>query len=232
MEQIETWVDSAVELLNSCETLPEYLKRLTHHPVLGKGMEGNHLFLLHDDGRFRLVAGYGNYPFGDRKDFSPFEDDLFSELNSVPTLPIQNISVQGSERLIQLCPGLKSGIPNGAILTVFNSSVGKPTDFQLDLVQVKTFCLALGLAINYSGLKVSGYGATTSKPEELTSRQLQILHGIARGLTNAQIGSELMLSESAIKQETVKIYKSLGVESRSQAAVKARALALIPSSSN
>ena len=34
---------------------------------------------------------------------------------------------------------------------------------------------------------------------------------MAQGLTNAQIAQELMLSESSIRQETVKIYRALGV---------------------
>jgi DNA-binding NarL/FixJ family response regulator len=37
-----------------------------------------------------------------------------------------------------------------------------------------------------------------------------------------------MLSESTIRQETVKIYKALGVSNRTEAASKAGALGLIP----
>ena len=62
----------------------------------------------------------------------------------------------------------------------------------------------------------------------LTERQLQILIGIAAGKTNMAIAKELILSESAIKQETVKIFRSLGVENRRQAAQKAIAMGLVP----
>ena len=55
-----------------------------------------------------------------------------------------------------------------------------------------------------------------------------ILIGIAAGKTNMAIAKDLILSESAIKQETVKIFRSLGVENRRQAAQKAIAMGLVP----
>jgi DNA-binding NarL/FixJ family response regulator len=50
---------------------------------------------------------------------------------------------------------------------------------------------------------------------------------MAEGLTNAQIAMQLMLSESSIRQETVKIYRALGVNSRVEASKKGQALGLI-----
>ena len=64
--------------------------------------------------------------------------------------------------------------------------------------------------------------------DSLTDRQVSILKYMGQGLTNAQIAVELMLSESSIRQETVKIYRAMGVKSRHQAALKARALGIIP----
>ena len=63
---------------------------------------------------------------------------------------------------------------------------------------------------------------------ELTERQYEILLAMARGETNAQIAHQLILSESSIKQESVKIFRSLGVGSRQQAVAKAKATGLLP----
>jgi DNA-binding NarL/FixJ family response regulator len=41
---------------------------------------------------------------------------------------------------------------------------------------------------------------------------------VAEGLTNAQIGKRLFLTESTIKQHLRGVYKTLGVENRTQAA--------------
>lgn len=68
---------------------------------------------------------------------------------------------------------------------------------------------------------------TTSSPEELSTRQLEILKLIGDGLNNAQIAVIVLLSESTVRQETIKIYRALGVSGRQEAMVKGRALGLI-----
>ena len=50
---------------------------------------------------------------------------------------------------------------------------------------------------------------------------------MAEGKTNAQIAQELILSESTIRQETVKIYRALGVSARSEASKRAKHLGII-----
>jgi DNA-binding CsgD family transcriptional regulator len=61
----------------------------------------------------------------------------------------------------------------------------------------------------------------------LTERQTVVLSLMSQGLTNAQIAQQLMLSESSIRQETVKIYRTLGVHSRIEASKKGKALGFI-----
>jgi DNA-binding NarL/FixJ family response regulator len=58
--------------------------------------------------------------------------------------------------------------------------------------------------------------------------QLIILSRIQDGLVNLEIAKDLMLSESTIRQETVRIYRALGVGNRQEAVKKARALGLLP----
>ena len=53
-----------------------------------------------------------------------------------------------------------------------------------------------------------------SSNKDLTSRQELILTLIKEGKTNAAIGNELGYSESLIRQETIIIYKKLGVSGR------------------
>ena len=52
----------------------------------------------------------------------------------------------------------------------------------------------------------------------LTPRQREILGLVARGLTNAEIGRELFLTEGTVKQHLRAAYKALGVGTRVQAA--------------
>jgi DNA-binding CsgD family transcriptional regulator len=61
----------------------------------------------------------------------------------------------------------------------------------------------------------------------LTPRQLIILEGLAEGLTNRQIASQLHLSESTIGKETISIYKALRTKNRNGAATVAKTLGLL-----
>jgi len=65
-------------------------------------------------------------------------------------------------------------------------------------------------------------------PQGLTERQMQALFDMAHGKTNLVIAQEMILSESSIKQESVKIFTAMGVGTRQQAVLKARTLWLLP----
>ncbi len=58
---------------------------------------------------------------------------------------------------------------------------------------------------------------------ELTARQSSVLDHICAGRTNAQIAHVVGFSESTVRQETMAIYRTLGVDGRGQAAAMARA---------
>lgn len=52
---------------------------------------------------------------------------------------------------------------------------------------------------------------------ELTSRELEVLHLIARGWSNRQIAEYLHIEVRTVKYHTTNIYSKLGVTSRSEA---------------
>lgn len=60
-----------------------------------------------------------------------------------------------------------------------------------------------------------------------SERQLMILQGIHEGKTNRGIAEELGFSESTIRQETIRIYQSLGVSSRHDAVTVAQEAGLL-----
>jgi LuxR family maltose regulon positive regulatory protein len=65
--------------------------------------------------------------------------------------------------------------------------------------------------------------------EPLSERELEVLGLIAEGLTNKEIAARLYISLNTVKVHTRNINGKLGVNSRIQAAVKARALGILPS---
>lgn len=62
---------------------------------------------------------------------------------------------------------------------------------------------------------------------EFSARQLRILDEMAIGKTNLQIAKALAVSESTIKQETVKIFKLLGVSNRQRAVSVSKEMGII-----
>jgi DNA-binding NarL/FixJ family response regulator len=62
--------------------------------------------------------------------------------------------------------------------------------------------------------------ARAPEPSELvrlTERELQVLHGMAQGRSNAEIGRTLYLSEDTIKTHARRLFRKLGVHDRAKA---------------
>ena len=51
----------------------------------------------------------------------------------------------------------------------------------------------------------------------LTEREMQVLTGMSRGRSNAEIGKELFLSEDTVKTHARRLFRKLGVNDRAQA---------------
>jgi len=64
----------------------------------------------------------------------------------------------------------------------------------------------------------------------LSEREIEVLQLIAQGLSNQEISSRLYLSLNTVKAHTRNIYGKLGVNNRTQAGARARALGIISGS--
>jgi DNA-binding NarL/FixJ family response regulator len=57
--------------------------------------------------------------------------------------------------------------------------------------------------------------------EAPTARELEVLAGVARGLTNAEIGRELFIGEATVKTHLLRVFAKLGVDDRTRAVMVA-----------
>ena len=64
--------------------------------------------------------------------------------------------------------------------------------------------------------------------EAPTARELQVLAGVARGLTNAEIGRELFIGEATVKTHLLRVFAKLGVDDRTRAVLLAVERGLLP----
>ena len=67
---------------------------------------------------------------------------------------------------------------------------------------------------------------TRENPAGLTDRQLEVLRLLARGLTNGEIATQLVLSVRTVDRHVAEILAKLGVASRRQAAARAETLGI------
>jgi LuxR family maltose regulon positive regulatory protein len=63
--------------------------------------------------------------------------------------------------------------------------------------------------------------------EPLSERELEVLHLIADGLSNREIGERLFLALDTVKGHNRRIYGKLDVQRRTEAVARARALGLL-----
>jgi DNA-binding NarL/FixJ family response regulator len=64
--------------------------------------------------------------------------------------------------------------------------------------------------------------------EAPTPRELEVLAGVARGLTNAEIGRELYIGEATVKTHLLRVFAKLGVDDRTRAVMLAVERGLLP----
>lgn len=62
---------------------------------------------------------------------------------------------------------------------------------------------------------------------ELSERETEVLHGIADGETNSEIGRALMISEDTVKTHARRLFVKLGANSRAHAVSLAYQLGIL-----
>ncbi|TPV94327.1 MAG: hypothetical protein B7733_15790 [Myxococcales bacterium FL481] len=74
-------------------------------------------------------------------------------------------------------------------------------------------------------------GGTSGRPAEptavLSERELEVMHLVAHGLSNAEVGRKLFVAPSTVKKHLEHVYNKLGVRRRTQAVAKAQSLGLL-----
>jgi DNA-binding NarL/FixJ family response regulator len=65
-------------------------------------------------------------------------------------------------------------------------------------------------------------------PERLTPREVEVLGCVARGLSNAETGRALFITEATVKTHLLRAFEKLGVNDRTAAVTAAIARGILP----
>ena len=206
---------------------PVDLCRQIVHAGFAEGMaRGCALYYLDNKSSIKPIASYGQV-IEIYEDLSAWDESPLSEAVREKTAVTGVISSEGREFCVLAIALASNGVPHGLVALVIDD-----LNFQVDLSEELTTVISkLGAfyleSLDFGNIS-NGKFSSIANPDELTSRQLTILGHIEQGLVNLEIAKLLMLSESTIRQETVRIYRALGVGNRQEAVKKAKSLGILP----
>ena len=215
-------LDALVKIDNSTE----FCKAIVHSGFNGEFVQGCQLYSLGSNAHLALVAGYGlSFDHLDTE-FSIWDENPISE--AVRNKSFNFLPATATSRPMIVIPLIRAASPIGAMTLILDGKVSSnPIDNEIlpVLEKLSTYWLFASASNPIASPKVN----TSQDGSNLTSRQLKILGHMADGLVNAEIANILVVSESTVRQETVRIYRELGVANRSDASRKGRLLGLIKS---
>ena len=215
-----------IGIIASSSSGNELCRRFATDEIFGQGTLGVQVFALTNVGKWQLLGSYGRNPFAS-ENLSQLDENILTEAARTKSLAFGSVKFEDQEACVVACVFLRGDVPVGVILrtSVQDAYTFSPTNGTLRAVQDSG-----GLFLDAIGYKTvaNGQDAVQASPEDMTERQHAILIEMALGKTNLVIANEMILSESTIKQESVKIFRGLSVGTRQQAVLKARTLGLLP----
>ena len=216
-----TYLGNLIDLVFSSSSLAELCTRLVHSRDLNQAVMGAHVYGINGDADLLLASGYGV-----KGDSLPdFVSGTSANAVALAVKSMRPVFRNEQEPLLAI-PATHNRVPNACLVAVLNQpSLGEELNEEL----LEIFSQAIGFFISTSpdsGITVSSR-RSSARSRTLTTRQVTILHMMADSLTNAAIARELLVSESTIRQETVKIFRELNVTGRTAAVTRARELNLL-----
>jgi DNA-binding CsgD family transcriptional regulator len=201
-------------------------KQIVHSDFSPDSARGCQLYYLDGTSVLRKIASYGQSAAIDGE-ITAWDDSPLSEAIREKSIRTGLVMVDETKMLVIAVPFVSNNVPTGLMAIVLDD-LSLKMEFSIGIAELFSKIGAFYLeTLDFGGVSTGSIPEITSV-EDLTSRQLLILSHIDHNLVNLEIAKILMLSESTIRQETVKIYRALGVSNRAEAASKARALGIIP----
>lgn len=219
--------EETTQALAASGSAREFCEKLVHNARLGEFIHSAAIYRFDGKQTLHIHDSYGKDSAELSVTIDLWGDDLRAQ--AVRSRAPETISATAPKGYVhRTIPIAQDGAPTGLLLlTVTENYEWDKTDNEIGVTIGMLLTKMLELW-NASGNK-NGKRVESLSIEDLTSRQIRILNLIAEGMTNAEISRQVLLSESSVRQETIKIYRALGVSGRREAMLRGRDLGLVPS---
>lgn len=221
-------VQIGIEILSQSSNAQDLCRRIAHAEFMDGFCHGVAAFLLDQRSILVEVANYGHSFDLGREEISTQDVNVLSKAVRSRQIAIETLDTA----TLYALPIELAGVTTGAFLFTLSEEVPSPVFSK----QVTSMLSRLGgLFMDVKGLSLKPQSSpresdaeqSAASAQEMTTRQLKILHLMADGLTNAAISKEVLLSESTVRQETIRIFRIMNCHSRTEAIVKARAIGIL-----
>lgn len=209
-------LDVALEIVLQSESLTDLCRRAVLSPSLKNTFQGAHILLIGQDGKLTAETKFGTDLPQDYE--STAAKALFThELIYRPESP-------NSPALAALAL-MSSNMPAGVAVLVLTPGAS-PITLSSEIVPMVSKLVGIHLNSKSKEKTIQTFSGNSSVAE-MSTRQVKILEFMAEGLTNAEIARKLLLSESTVRQESVKIYRTFNTDNRQMAVAAGREAGVI-----
>ena len=219
-------IGNALDAILSSNGPVDLCRQIVHGGFAEGTVRGCALYYLDNKLDLKPIASYGQVTeLGE--DLSAWDDSPLSEAIRDKIAVVGLVEIAGNQHSILAIALSSNGVPRGLLaLTIEDPKFVIEFTNELGSVISKLGAMYLE-SLDFGATSISKF-SSSADPDDITSRQLTILGHIDGGLVNLEIAKLLMLSESTIRQETVRIYRSLGVGNRLEAVKRAKSLGILP----
>lgn len=226
-EELEA-VQASIGLLSKSANAQDLCQRFAHSDFLGGNCQGATVFLLNQKSTLVEVASYGRGHNFAEEDLTAWASTVLAQAIRQKDLAVD----ETADAVLAALPIQHADLITGVFMFSMADGTAAPK-FSTDVASMISSLLGMFMENKGLSLRVpmnSSNQFANDEPvsvQELTSRQVKIIKLIAEGMTNAEISKVVLLSESTVRQETIRIFRILKCHSRSEAIVKARATGII-----